>query len=142
MVTKSEPAQYLPLARSSAAANSKYGQYALGCHFQRHEEDHAGGFAQLQLCAAQGLDAAQVELGRCYRFGYGVAVDDKQALRLYRLAADAAFPDAFESLAELAADVDEEIYWLERCVAAGRAVGSKLKSAQKKREKTMSFGLG
>ena len=80
--------------------------------------------------------------GRCYRFGYGVAIDDKEALRLYRLAADAAFPDAFESLAELAADVDEEIYWLERCVAAGRAVGSKLKSAQKKREKTMSFGLG
>ena len=100
------------------------------------------GFAQLQLCAAQGLDAAQFELGRCYRFGYGVAVDDKQALRLYRLAADAAFPDAFESLAELAADVDEEIYWLERSVAAGRAVGSKLKSTQKKREKTMSFGLG
>jgi TPR repeat protein len=110
VATKSEPAQYLPLARSSAAANSKYGQYVLGCHFQRHEEDHAGGFAQLQLSAAQGLDAAQFELGRCYRFGYGVAIDDKEALRLYRLAADAAFPDAFESLTELAADVDEEIY--------------------------------
>ena len=41
----------------------------------------------------------------------------------------------------LRVDVDEEIYWLERSVAAGRAVGSKLKSAQKKREKTMSFGL-
>ncbi len=33
---------------------------------------------------------------------------------MYRLAADGAFPDAFEGLAELAADVDEEIYWLER----------------------------
>ena len=142
IVTKSEPSLYLPLARSSAAANSKYGQYALGCHFQLYEKDHAGAVAQFQLSAALGLDAAQFELGRCYKFGYGVAIDDAEALRLFRLAADGGFPDAFESLAELAADVNEEIYWLERSVAAGRAVGSKLKSAQKKREKTMSFGLG
>ena len=80
--------------------------------------------------------------GRCYQFGYGVAVDDKEALRLYRLAADAAFPDAFESFAELAADVDEEIYWLERSVAAGRAVGSKLKSAQKRKDDELWFRLG
>jgi TPR repeat protein len=134
IATKSECALYPPLARSSAAANSKYGQYALGCHYQRHEQDHAGAFAQFKLSAAQGLDAAQFELGSCYRFGYGVAIDDKEARRLYRLAADGAFPDAFESLAELAADVDEEIYWLERSVAAGRAVDLKLKSAQKRKD--------
>jgi hypothetical protein len=51
---------------------------------------------------------------------------------LHRLAADGAFPDAFEGLAELAAD--EEIYWLERSVAAGRAVDLKLKSAQKRKD--------
>ena len=53
---------------------------------------------------------------------------------MHRLAADGAFPDAFEGLAELAADVDEEIYWLERSVAAGRAVDLKLKSAQKRKD--------
>ena len=134
VATKSEPAQYLPLARGSAAANSKYGQFALGCHFQRHE-DHASGFAQLRLSAAQGLDAAQFELGRCYEFGYGVAKDDAEALRLYRLAADGGSIDALESLAEFAADVDEEIHLLERCNAAGRSVDSKLKSARKKKKK-------
>jgi hypothetical protein len=137
VATKSEPALYLPLARSSAAANSKYGQYALGCHFQRHEEDHEGAFAQFQLSAAQGLDAAQFELGRCYQFGYGVAKDDAEALRLYRLAADGGSIDALESLAEFAAGVDEEIALLERCKAAGRSVDSKLKSAQKRKYEEM-----
>lgn len=133
---------YLPLARSSAASNSKYGQYALGSHFQRHEEDQSGAFAQFQLSAAQGLDAAQFELGRCYQFGYGMAIDDAEALRWYRLAADGGFPNAFESLAELAADVNEEIYWLERSVAAGRAVDHKLKSAQKRKDAELWFRLG
>jgi hypothetical protein len=85
IATKNEPSLYLPLA-SSAAANNKYGQYALGCHFQQHEKDHAGAVARLQLSAALGLDAAQFELGRCYKFGYGVAIDDAEALRLFRLA--------------------------------------------------------
>lgn len=142
VATKSVPALYLPLARSSAAANSKYGQYALGCHFQRHEEDRAGAFAQFQLSALQGLDAAQFELGRCYQFGYGVAIDDAEALRLYRLAASGGFLDALESLAEYVADVDEEIYLLERCKAAGRSVDSKLKSAQKKKDDELWFRLG
>ncbi len=62
-----------------------------------------------------------------------------------RLAADGGFIDALESLAEFAADVDEDIHLLERCNAAGRSVDSKLKSARKKEGKkrqTMSFGLG
>ena len=142
IATKNEPSLYLPLARSSAAANSKYGQYALGCHFQRHEKDHAGAVAQFQLSAAQGLDAAQFELGTCYKFGYGVAIDEAEALRLYRLAADGGFPDAFESLAELAADVTEEIYWLERCISAGRSVDVKLNSAHKRKDAEVWFRLG
>ena len=103
----------LDIAHSSAAANSKYGQFALGCHFQR-DEDHAQAFAQFQLSEAQGLDAAQFELGRCYEFGYGIAKDDAEARRLYQLAADQGFPQAFEVLSELAADVEEEIYWFRR----------------------------
>ncbi len=142
VATISMPALYLPLARTSAAANSKYGQYALGCYFLRHEEDRAAAFAQFQLSAAQGLDAAQFELGRCHQFGYGVAIDDTEALRLYRLAADGGSLDALESLAELAADVDDEICWLERCKAAGRPVDSKLKLAQKKKDDELWFRLG
>jgi hypothetical protein len=53
---------------------------------QRHEEDRAGAFAQFQLSDAQGLDAAQFELGRCYEFGHGVAKDDAEARRLYATA--------------------------------------------------------
>ena len=89
-----------------------------------------------------GLDAAQFELGRCYKFGYGVAIDDAEALRLFRLAADGGFPDAFESLAELAADVNEEIYWLERSASAGRSVDVKLNSARKRKDSETWFRLG
>ena len=71
-----------------------------------------------------------------------MAIDDAEALRWYRLAADGGFPNAFESLAELAADVNEEIYWLERSVAAGRAVDHKLKSAQKRKDAELWFRLG
>ncbi len=58
---------------------------------------------------------------------------------------DAGLPDAcFESLAELAASVNEEIYWLKRCVAAGRAraVDHKLKSAQKRKDAEIWFRMG
>jgi len=122
----------LDLARSSAAANSKYGQFALGCHFQR-DEDHAQAFAQFQLSEAQGLDAAQFELGRCYEFGYGIAKDDAEARRLYQLAADQGFPDAFEVLSELAADV-EEIYWFRRLADDNLKLAQKRKRAQNSEE--------
>lgn len=98
----------LHLARSSAAANSKYGQFALGCHFQG-DEHYAQAFAQFQLSEAQGLDAAQFELGRCYEFGYGIAKYDAEARRLYQHAADRGFPEAFEVLSELAADEKEDM---------------------------------
>ena len=130
----------LHLARSSAAANSKYGQFALGCHFQR-DEDHERAFAQFQLSEAQGLDAAQFELGRCYEFGYGVAKDDAEARRLYQLAADQGFPEAFEILSELAADVEEELYWCRRllvCVEDNLKLAQKRKTATQNSEKVIT----
>jgi hypothetical protein len=126
----------LDIAHSSAAANSKYGQFALGCHFQR-DEDHAQAFAQFQLSEAQGLDAAQFELGRCYEFGYGIAKDDAEARRLYQLAADQGFPEAFEVLSELAADA-EEIYWFRRLAEDNLKLAQKRKTATQNSEKVIT----
>ena len=37
---------------------------------------------------------AQVRLGECYEYGYGVTQDYKKAIRLYRMAADKGNPEA------------------------------------------------
>lgn len=41
-----------------------------------------------RLAAAQGDVEAQIELGRCYQYGAGVAQDVVEAVRYYRLAAE------------------------------------------------------
>jgi hypothetical protein len=72
------------LARSSAAAGSRYGQFALGTLYEISENEVLESRGQYQLSVAQGLDAAQYGLGFHYQFFDG---DNEQALRLFRLAA-------------------------------------------------------
>jgi TPR repeat protein len=76
------------LARSSAAAGSRYGQFALGALYEISENKVLETRGQYQLSAAQGLDAAQHGLGFYYQFVDG---DNEEALRLYRLAAAQGF---------------------------------------------------
>jgi TPR repeat protein len=96
------------LARTSAAAGSRYGQFALGCVFDQHSLRKA--VVQYQLSAAQGLDAAQCALGRRFAVGVGVPADKAEALRLFHLAAAEGFPDAFAALADHSGD-DEKMQW-------------------------------
>lgn len=81
------------LARTSAAAGSRYGQFALGTltFYDESEVLRAETRAQYQLSVAQGLDAAQYGLGFHYSFFDG---DNEEALRLYRLAAAQGFETA------------------------------------------------
>jgi len=52
----------VPLARQSAAAGSRYGQFALGSYYH-DESDSNNAAANYKLSAQQGLDAAYYELG-------------------------------------------------------------------------------
>jgi TPR repeat protein len=76
------------LARTSAAAGSRYGQFALGTFYEISENEVLETRGQYQLSVAQGLDAAQYGLGFYYQFFDG---DNEEALRLYRLAAAQGF---------------------------------------------------
>ena len=110
------------LARTSAAAGSRYGQFALGTLL--HSEDEA--VALYQLSAAQGLDAAQYALGVSYCTGDGVPADNEEAMRLYQLAAVQGFPEAFAALADLAGgDENMRLHWLLQSYLAGGICGER-----------------
>ena len=79
------------LARTSAAAGSRYGQFVLGTLYEISESEVLETRGQYQLSVAQGLDAAQYGLGFHYSFFDG---DNEEALRLYRLAAAQGFETA------------------------------------------------
>jgi len=99
------------LAHTSAAAGSRYGQFALGCIFDENAGNDGKAVAQYHLSAAQGLDAAQYALEERYDAGDGVPADNEEAMRLFWLAAAHGFPNAFRALA----DRDDEmgrILWL------------------------------
>ena len=108
-------ARSLELARESAGRGSRYGQFTLGQLYLRGrslglkggpefddagpEFDDAQAVALFRLAAAQGLDAAQCQLGALisdgYRSGgYRIAHDPAEGLRLFQLAAAQGCPEA------------------------------------------------
>jgi TPR repeat protein len=91
-------------------------------------EDYAQSVAFYRLPAAQGLDGAQYQLGIMYYNGFGVVLDDAEALRWHHIAAAQGYPEAFFSVAvnHEGNDVDnvgdatvEAIGWYRRAQAAG-----------------------
>jgi len=125
-----EDVRALELARESAGAGSKYGQFVLGFLY-RHgwnglDEDYAAAAAQFRLAAAQGLDAAQSGLGFLYVLGSGVVKDVAEGLRLLKQAAEQGFPEAFDRIGwchengyGVPKDEAEAILWYQRALAAG-----------------------
>jgi TPR repeat protein len=122
----------LELALESSGMGSKYGQVALGELHYNGEGGLAVDFAQAaafyRMAAAQGLDAAQLELGGMHHNGDVIAQDYAEALRLFQLAAAQGHPVALYSIAvcyehghSVAADVAEAIRWYRRARAAGDA---------------------
>jgi TPR repeat protein len=120
----------LQLARESAAAGSRYGQFVLG---RLHWFGWGGlamnvaeGLMHFRLAAAQGLDQAQRWLGMMYRVGSGLAPDQAEALRWYRKAADQGLPYACYEVAHcyedgrgVAANRTKAIRWYKVALAAG-----------------------
>jgi TPR repeat protein len=90
----------MQLASKSAAAGSRYGQYAMGrLHFDEQDDSRAAGL--FRQAAAQRLDAAQWCLGFLHQHGKGVNQNVNEALHWYRLAADQGLPLAYVSVAQM-----------------------------------------
>ena len=75
---------------------------------------------------ARGNPNAQCNLGNCFDMGDGVAQDDAEAFRFYKLAADQGHTEAENNLGWMyahgrgvALDVAEAIRWFERAAAKG-----------------------
>jgi TPR repeat protein len=124
--------QGLRLARESVACGSEFGHFSMGgaLHYgcRGVERDAAAAAAHYRSAAAQGLDAAQFELGQMYGKGYGVTRDAAAALRWYMLAANQGYIKAFFIVASYheqgqggnaAPDLDTAIRWYRRARAAG-----------------------
>jgi hypothetical protein len=97
-----------------------------------------------RLAAAQGLDEAQYQLGIMYDNGFGVVLDDAEALRWHQIAAAQGYPEAFFSVAvnHEGNDVDsvcdatvEAIRWYRRAQAAGDSFASE--ELQRLKKKTV-----
>lgn len=99
----------VPLARQSAAAGSRYGQFVLGCYYH-DEKDGAAAAANYKLSAEQGLDAAYYELGCMSQLANAL----EEAAVLFRRAADQGFPMAFIKLADIADNETERAKWRAR----------------------------
>ena len=119
------------LARASAAAGSRYGQFVMGCMYRfgcgglARDQDQC--LVYLRLAAAQGLDAAQCYLGDMYADGHCVARDLAEAMRWWQLAGAQGHPVACyvigyyhqRGCAGVAADMTEAFRWYQRAAAAG-----------------------
>jgi TPR repeat protein len=90
----------LNLARESAAAGSCYGHFVLGTAlFQGGtHQDYIRAISHWRIAAAQGLAAAQHNLGTMYTTGRGLPLDHGEALKLYNLAASQEYSPAQYSL--------------------------------------------
>jgi TPR repeat protein len=99
----------VPLARQSAAAGSRYGQFALGCYYH-DESDSNNAAANYKLSAQQGLDAAYYELG-CMSQRANLL---EEAAGLFRCAADQGLHMAFIKLADIADNEMECANWRAR----------------------------
>jgi len=117
----------LQLARDSAAAGSRYGQYALCFASDSREE----AVVECQLAAAQGFHEAQrwlggVNEGKPFESQEQHQRDCEDSFRWHKLAADAGNPDSCYLVAQhydvgfiVAADQAEAIRYLKRARAAG-----------------------
>jgi TPR repeat protein len=123
-------ARALQLARCSAAADSKFGQYACGwLHFNSGTgaaQDDSLAARFFRQAAAQRLDAAQWAVGYLHERGLGVAQSCSEAIMWFQLASAQGMPWACASLALMyelgrgtAADEDRAIRWLQRALDAG-----------------------
>jgi TPR repeat protein len=95
----------VPLARQSAAAGSKYGQFVLGCYYH-DEHDSINAIENFKLSAQQRLDAASYELG-CMALQANAL---EEATRHLRRAAQQGFGKAFRKLAGIADNEKEREY--------------------------------
>ena len=120
----------LQLARESAAAGSRYGQFVMGRLHWFVGEGRANNTASVHMyfrpAATQGLDQAQWHLGIVYGVGDGVAQDSAEALRWHRLAADQGHPQAcyyvslsYELGLGIGADRAEAVRWYKIALSAG-----------------------
>jgi TPR repeat protein len=112
----------LAFASAGAALDCTHSKGALGsCYIRGYgvAKDEARGLALGRESAAAGSCFGQYVVGLCYEFGYGgVAQDDAEAARLYRLAADQGHARAqiqlghmFENGQDVAQDRAEAIRW-------------------------------
>jgi TPR repeat protein len=126
-------------ARSSAAAGSKYGQFALAFHLQfigsKNGQFALGSnlgcrpfasdgvrpevVALFQQSAAQGVSVAQWCLGLCYETGNGVPKNNAEACSLFGMAALQRFPHAYASMVQFSGEEDNKIYLLKKAVDGG-----------------------
>ncbi len=124
-------ARSLELARESSGRGSRYGQVTFGGLHDVGEgglaEDDTQAIAFYGLAAAQGLDAAQCQLGIKYGGGSPyVAQDNAEALRLFQLAAAQGHPTGLFLVADCHERGDgvrkskaAAIRWYRRAQAAG-----------------------
>jgi TPR repeat protein len=126
-VPSADGCRSLQLARDSAAAGSRYGQYALCFASDSHEE----AVVQCQLAAAQGFHEAQRWLGgvnerKPFESEEQQQRDKEDSFRWHKLAADAGNPDSCYLVAQhydvgfiIAADQAQAIRYLKRARAVG-----------------------
>jgi hypothetical protein len=86
------------------------------------------GLAVARESAAAGSSFGQFVVGKCYDAGWGVAQDDAEAVRWYRLAAAQGYADAlcnlgfmFENGRGVAQDDAEAVRWYRLAAAQGDA---------------------
>jgi len=70
-------------------------------------KDLVEAFRWFLLAASRGMSEAKYNVGRCYRWGYGVRQDMKECIRWYRISAEDGFPLAIEALGTIYETGDE-----------------------------------
>jgi TPR repeat protein len=101
------------ICSSSVACISEHGHLALGNHVDCRPHANDGVRPEVtalyRLSAEQGVSVAQWRLGLCYENGDGVQKNSEEALRLFMLAANQRFPNAYFTLVRPAKDLDSVI---------------------------------
>lgn len=107
----------LKWAKTTAKNNNPHGQYLLAQYCQYGMPPDLETAHQLyREAAAQGLAAAQWQLGLQYRFGQGTPTDTTQAINHLRAAAQQGYIPAYTPLAELILPTapDEAVHWFQQ----------------------------
>ncbi|MGI3295902.1 tetratricopeptide repeat protein [Neisseria sp. SLRRB23] len=107
----------LKWAKTTAKNNNPHGQYLLAQYCQYGmPPDFETAHLLYRKAAAQGLAAAQWQLGLQYRFGQGTPTDTTQAINHLRAAAQQGYIPAYTPLAELILPTapDEAVHWFQQ----------------------------